>query len=292
MNTLKRAILTALALVTLGGAGATAAAAAEGPCSEGYALVESVGGPLCVNPIYLDGTWQDDPATCEHGYYQGSCVTPPAPEPIVAALTNDDEWHQPPSPALGWFCKHGKWKIVNTGELPVHLDYDVGADVDLAVGASTYAPAEANSAVPTAAGFTDWDVVMYRPEGCGYVPPTTTSTTTSTTSTTTPPTTEPVDTTPNTTTTVPATTTTAPQIVSTTTTAVPTSSSVAPSTTQPAPTTSPVSTLPVATTVPPNPTPPTNLPVTGGSSTPQIVVVSIVAGLIGLVMLRLARPKT
>jgi hypothetical protein len=32
--------------------------------------------------------------------------------------------------------------------------------------------------------------------------------------------------------------------------------------------------------------------VTGGSSTPQIVVVSIVAGLIGLVMLRLARPKT
>lgn len=43
-------------------------------CSDGYVAVASVGGPLCVNPVYLDGTWQDDPATCTHGYYQGSCV--------------------------------------------------------------------------------------------------------------------------------------------------------------------------------------------------------------------------
>lgn len=62
---------------------ATALAQDEVPsCSAGYALVISAGGPLCVNPTYLDGTWQDDPATCEHGYYQGSCAPAPA-EPVM-----------------------------------------------------------------------------------------------------------------------------------------------------------------------------------------------------------------
>lgn len=52
-------------------------------CSEGYALVISVGGPLCVAPIYLEDRW-DDPTLCEHGYYQGSCA--PAPTvPVVFA---------------------------------------------------------------------------------------------------------------------------------------------------------------------------------------------------------------
>lgn len=64
---------------------ATASAQDEPPaCSEGYALVMSAGGPLCVNPIYLQPGWQDDPATCEHGYYQGSCAPAPS-EPVVFA---------------------------------------------------------------------------------------------------------------------------------------------------------------------------------------------------------------
>lgn len=52
-------------------------------CSDGYVAVMSAGGPLCVNPTYLDGTWNDDPATCLYGYYQGTCAPePPTPEPL------------------------------------------------------------------------------------------------------------------------------------------------------------------------------------------------------------------
>lgn len=52
-------------------------------CSDGYVAVISAGGPLCVNPIYLDGTWNDDPTTCLYGYYQGTCAPAPAtPEPL------------------------------------------------------------------------------------------------------------------------------------------------------------------------------------------------------------------
>lgn len=47
-------------------------------CSPGYTLVQSVGGPLCVGTVYLDGDWTD-PATCLWGYYQGSCAPEPHP---------------------------------------------------------------------------------------------------------------------------------------------------------------------------------------------------------------------
>lgn len=60
---------------------ATATAQDAAPCSPGYELVLSVGGPLCVNPIYLDGTWNDHPSECAHGFYQGSCAPEPAPSP-------------------------------------------------------------------------------------------------------------------------------------------------------------------------------------------------------------------
>jgi hypothetical protein len=46
-------------------------------CEDGYVPVESVGGPLCVGAIYVDPNSPlkyEDPATCEHGYYQGSCA--------------------------------------------------------------------------------------------------------------------------------------------------------------------------------------------------------------------------
>lgn len=62
---------------------ATAAAQDAAPCPEGFAPVESVGGPLCVNPIYLDGTWHDHPSECGHGFYQGSCAPDPAPSPVL-----------------------------------------------------------------------------------------------------------------------------------------------------------------------------------------------------------------
>lgn len=68
------AVLSALALP------ATANAQDAG-CADGYVPVMSNGGPLCVNPIYLDGTWNDHPSECWNGYYQGSCA--PTLEPVV-----------------------------------------------------------------------------------------------------------------------------------------------------------------------------------------------------------------
>lgn len=63
---------------------ATASAEDELPtCSEGYVAYMSAGGPRCGNPIYLDGTWNDDPHDCVHGYYQGSCAPEPQPPPVL-----------------------------------------------------------------------------------------------------------------------------------------------------------------------------------------------------------------
>lgn len=83
--------LTIITLAVLAAVSIPTSAAAQdaAPCPDGYAPVESVGGPLCVNPIYLDGTWHDDPATCAQGFYQGSCAPAPVPaEPLpVEAYT-------------------------------------------------------------------------------------------------------------------------------------------------------------------------------------------------------------
>lgn len=75
-------LLTTITLTTLSVFALPAAAAAQdNPCPDGYVSVMSNGGPLCVNPIYLDGTWNDHPAECWNGYYQGSCA--PVLEPVV-----------------------------------------------------------------------------------------------------------------------------------------------------------------------------------------------------------------
>lgn len=63
-------------------------------CSDGYVTVESVGGPLCVNPIYLTG-WEDDPATCTNGFYQGSCVAVEYAELEPVVFTAEAYEYQP-----------------------------------------------------------------------------------------------------------------------------------------------------------------------------------------------------
>lgn len=87
----------AIALSVLGFP-ATATAEDELPaCSAGYVAYMSAGGPRCGNPIYLDGTWNDDPRDCVWGYYQGSCAPepqPPEPLPVEAYLFQMDD----PSP--------------------------------------------------------------------------------------------------------------------------------------------------------------------------------------------------
>lgn len=63
---------------------ATAAAQDDAPaCPEGYVSYLSVGGWRCGNPIYLDGTWNDDPRDCMWGYFQGSCAPEPAPPEVL-----------------------------------------------------------------------------------------------------------------------------------------------------------------------------------------------------------------
>lgn len=65
---------------------ATASAQDELPvCPEGYVAYMSAGGARCGNPIYLDGTWNDDPRDCVHGYYQGSCAPEPAQPTVLPA---------------------------------------------------------------------------------------------------------------------------------------------------------------------------------------------------------------
>lgn len=77
---------------------ATASAQDELPvCGPDRTLVMSVGGPLCVGDIYLDGSWNDDPRDCVYGYYQGSCAPAPSipePLPVEAYLFQMDD----PSP--------------------------------------------------------------------------------------------------------------------------------------------------------------------------------------------------
>jgi hypothetical protein len=69
-------ILTIAALLVAAPAGA--ASAEDSSCSDGY--VQS--GPYCVNPLYVNNPLFVDPATCEYGYFQGSCT--PAPDaPVV-----------------------------------------------------------------------------------------------------------------------------------------------------------------------------------------------------------------
>jgi hypothetical protein len=63
-------------------------------CPDGYVSYLSAGGWRCGNPIYLDGTWNDDPRDCVYGYYQGSCVpapTPPEVLPVEAYTYQMDE---------------------------------------------------------------------------------------------------------------------------------------------------------------------------------------------------------
>lgn len=73
------------------------AAAQDNACPAPAVVVQSVGGPLCVDPYWLDGTWNDHPSECSHGYYQGSCAPapqPPADLPVDAYLFQMDD----PSP--------------------------------------------------------------------------------------------------------------------------------------------------------------------------------------------------
>lgn len=54
----------------------------EHGCPAGTTWTETAGVPLCLAPIWLDGTWHDDPRDCQWGYYQGSCAPEPT-QPVV-----------------------------------------------------------------------------------------------------------------------------------------------------------------------------------------------------------------
>lgn len=72
-------ILTLAALAALPFAADTVHADAPAPvCASGYIAA----GPYCVNPVYLDNPLFVDPATCEFGYFQGSCVPDTLPTPV------------------------------------------------------------------------------------------------------------------------------------------------------------------------------------------------------------------
>lgn len=107
------AVLSALTFST----SASAQDAEPAPiCGPDRTLVMSVGGPLCVGIVYLDGTWNDDPATCSHGYYQGSCAPAPVipePLPVAAYLYQMDD----PTPAYvaDVVAKLGKLDRIRTG---------------------------------------------------------------------------------------------------------------------------------------------------------------------------------
>jgi hypothetical protein len=68
------AVLSAVSIPAVASADDTAPA-----CTDGYVAA----GPYCVNPIYVDNPLFVDPATCEHGYFQGSCVPDTLPAPVV-----------------------------------------------------------------------------------------------------------------------------------------------------------------------------------------------------------------
>lgn len=70
------------------------ASADEPACAEGYVA----SGPYCVNPIYVNNPLFVDPATCEHGYYQGSCVPATLPEPVEHPA--DEYTFQPVAPVV------------------------------------------------------------------------------------------------------------------------------------------------------------------------------------------------
>ncbi len=77
-------LLSILILAALSAFAPTVAVADDGSvCPDGYATVQSAGGPLCVNPIYLDGTWNDDPRDCVWGFFQGSCIPEPSPPEVL-----------------------------------------------------------------------------------------------------------------------------------------------------------------------------------------------------------------
>lgn len=44
-------------------------------CPDDRVAIDSVRGPICVAEVYLDSDIYDDPATCEHGFLQGHCLT-------------------------------------------------------------------------------------------------------------------------------------------------------------------------------------------------------------------------
>lgn len=54
-------------------------------------------GPYCVNPIYVNNPLFVDPATCEWGYFQGSCT----PEPAAPVDLGQEAYtFQTPDPAI------------------------------------------------------------------------------------------------------------------------------------------------------------------------------------------------
>lgn len=76
-------ILTIAALAALPFAAGTAHADEPFVCADGYVA----SGPYCVNPIYLDNPLFVDPATCAHGFFQGSCVPDTLPAPVDLGVT-------------------------------------------------------------------------------------------------------------------------------------------------------------------------------------------------------------
>lgn len=93
-------LLTTATIAALSAVGFSATALAqvdEHGCPEGTTWTETAGVPVCLAPIWLDGTWNDDPHDCVHGWYQGSCAPPPqspADLPVDAYLFQMDD----PSP--------------------------------------------------------------------------------------------------------------------------------------------------------------------------------------------------
>lgn len=59
----------------------------EHGCPEGTTWTETAGVPLCLDPMWLDGTWNDDPRDCVYGYYQGTCAPTPKP-PVIQPEVN------------------------------------------------------------------------------------------------------------------------------------------------------------------------------------------------------------
>lgn len=94
MKLLSILTIAAFAALTLPGVAAADPVVDEHGCPEGTTWTETAGVPLCLAPIWLDGTWADDPRSCTHGYYQGSCAPVPAePEvlPVEAYTYQMDE---------------------------------------------------------------------------------------------------------------------------------------------------------------------------------------------------------